>query len=565
MAYNLPPPWDPGFALPENVKDEGLERRAFVTRQAPRGTYDNPKVGTAGYSVPAYVLKEGYGQGAMVTKMAPRGRYDIPVPNYLNARSQVLSEQRLPGGGTKVTMAALGSTAGSALPANYTRFGQQAASVIMSRVLQLPESTRKPALKKILDTIDGTLWSKTAALAEKLAKTGMNPTAAVTAALARSMSEGAAREVVQAGRTGKNPPARSIMGLGCYGASFCVAMGDTASSVAGRVFAALGLGEDAPVRAGYCWTIGASGTGYWRRQMVGETCTTAPPAGATTPTVRDQRATATAPVTGGGIVVTNTATGEVVKTVVSAPPETAQVQMISVGPWLFRADASTRIHWTSKLPADWQAEMKRVIQEKGNTPSSSRQLGVFFDSPPALFNTKFIGLVGAQGSGMDKPGWSPVARAKHPINGKDYGIFVGIGYKDGSKPTSDPSNTPIMHIKWQEIDKAWYADVWDFIKEVAAKIVDVAGDVLDKVSDLACGLANAPSSDQAGAAIGVASGAGAATGQAGAAIIKAACHKDPAPDADAGGGGVAPSSNILPLAIAGAAAVGLAYYFTRKK
>ena len=39
MPFNLPPSWDPGYALPDNVKDEGLERRAFVTKQMPRGTY----------------------------------------------------------------------------------------------------------------------------------------------------------------------------------------------------------------------------------------------------------------------------------------------------------------------------------------------------------------------------------------------------------------------------------------------------------------------------------------------------------------------------------------------
>ena len=60
MAYNLPPPWDPGFALPQNVRDEGLQRRGFVTKQMPRGSYDNPSVGYGGFTVPQYVKDEGY-------------------------------------------------------------------------------------------------------------------------------------------------------------------------------------------------------------------------------------------------------------------------------------------------------------------------------------------------------------------------------------------------------------------------------------------------------------------------------------------------------------------------
>ena len=40
--YRIPPPWNPGYANPQNVDDEGLERRAFTTSWAPRGSFDNP-------------------------------------------------------------------------------------------------------------------------------------------------------------------------------------------------------------------------------------------------------------------------------------------------------------------------------------------------------------------------------------------------------------------------------------------------------------------------------------------------------------------------------------------
>lgn len=121
MPFNLPPPWDPGFAIPDNVRDEGLERRGFVTKQMPRGTYDQPNVGTGGYAVPQYVMDEGYGQGTFTTKWLPNGTVTIPmVPHYLNQRPQVVSEQVLPAGGRAVTLrrkaaADVGSPATNAL------------------------------------------------------------------------------------------------------------------------------------------------------------------------------------------------------------------------------------------------------------------------------------------------------------------------------------------------------------------------------------------------------------------------------------------------------------------
>jgi len=120
MPYNLPPPWDPGFALPQNVRDEGIQRQAFVTKQMPRGTYDQPNVGTGGYAVPQYVMDEGYGQGTFTTKWPPGGTVMIPVPHDLNQRPKVVAEQKLPGGGRAVTIvrrspAAPGSPATNAL------------------------------------------------------------------------------------------------------------------------------------------------------------------------------------------------------------------------------------------------------------------------------------------------------------------------------------------------------------------------------------------------------------------------------------------------------------------
>lgn len=111
--FNLPPPWNPGYSLPQNVHDEGLERHAYVTQQKRNGTYDDPKVGYGGYAVPEYVKEEGYGKGALITRWAPRGSYAGPrVPHWLDTPSAIVArKQRLPNGSTKVTIKAMGDAA----------------------------------------------------------------------------------------------------------------------------------------------------------------------------------------------------------------------------------------------------------------------------------------------------------------------------------------------------------------------------------------------------------------------------------------------------------------------
>lgn len=294
--YNLPPAWDPGFALPKNVQDEGLERRAFVTKWLPRGTYDDPSVGTGGYAVPKYVQDEGYGQGTFTTKWQPEGSYDGPsIPHWLNQRPKVVNSTPLPGGGQQVTIQALGD---DPLPEPFESYGQKAAQALISRVAPLPPGQRQLALKKILDTVDKTLWSRTQGFFNRYVAQKMGPADAFPLALSRALSTGIAAEVILTGRRGTAPQANSLLGLGCYGC--------------GAVLGALALGDDAATAApalppgcraapdGYTW-IYASGAqpGAWAKLNPGETpqpvCST-PPAGAYTWATRPAVAGAPVPV-----------------------------------------------------------------------------------------------------------------------------------------------------------------------------------------------------------------------------------------------------------------------------
>lgn len=239
MAYRLPNPWGSGYAIPNNVRDEGLQRQAIVTKWAPRGTYDNPPVGnnSSGFATPNYVLAEGYGQGARATRWLPSGTYVGPaIPNPLNQRPQVTSVQTLPNGKQRVTVVRPGmgdtatplvsaQTAGQAalavatdgvFPEPWGSYGVQAATAILSNVSKLPPGQRKTALKKIMNSVDPTLYRRTAALTKQHLATGMAPAQALHKGLSRAMTAGILNELHQTGKSG-TVAASGQLGLGVYG------------------------------------------------------------------------------------------------------------------------------------------------------------------------------------------------------------------------------------------------------------------------------------------------------------------------------------------------------------
>lgn len=221
--FGLPPAWAPGFALPDNVKDEGLERRGFVTKQMPRGTYDNsPADPTGGYAVPQYIRDEGYGQGALVTKWMPRGEYGPRVPQWIQRQPTVAAIQKR-GDADVVTIqrrsfGGLGGLSGEPpLPEPFEQYGNRAARAILGRINQLAPSQRKQQLKRIMQAIDPSLWNRTADITRRYVGQGMHPRDAFPRGLARALAAGAAAEMVTMGKTRSAPQPRSLLGLGCDG------------------------------------------------------------------------------------------------------------------------------------------------------------------------------------------------------------------------------------------------------------------------------------------------------------------------------------------------------------
>jgi len=227
MAYNLPPPWSSGYAIPDNVDDEGLERRAFITKQMPRGTYDDPRVGNGGFAVPQYIDDEGYGQGTFTTKWQPSGSYSGPkVPVWLNQRPKLVAARPLPGGGRQVTVQPLSGD--EPLPPAVESYGAKAAQAILAQVSTLPRAQQETALRGIMGRIDKSLYDRTQDIFRRYLAQGVSPADALPLAIARAMAAGVTAEIVTKGARRVAPQANSSLGLGCYMRS-PGAMGDTAA------------------------------------------------------------------------------------------------------------------------------------------------------------------------------------------------------------------------------------------------------------------------------------------------------------------------------------------------
>lgn len=595
MAYNLPPAWDPGYALPDNVVDEGLQRRAFITKQMPRGSYDNPSVGTAGYAVPKYVLDEGYGQGTYVTKWQPSGTYSGPrIPNWLNQRPQVLRAQRLPGGGEAVTVQPLGD---DPMPEPYESYGQQAAQVLLSQVAKLPRSRRATALKAIMDKVDPSLWSRTQTIWNRYRKQGMDPAQAMPLALARALSAGLAAEIVTAGIRGTAPQAQSLLGLGCYGCAAALGAIDIGKITGGPIFtggggtatpvatpgtiatAAPGVTTDAngcQTMDGWTWVAGVATTtgtvpGHWARLQPGQTPVPFCPnqtyqPGTSTAVVRDKRTM--------GVQISPT---ENFAYPFMFRPDipldrvrdfSAPADIMVFGPdipdALFERYASiANMHVMREIPEPWLEWMKDSML----TPASWKDSSFKWDPANDVANAGpevakqiayWYDLIGI------KPGQTiygnshglPQATVLWPVTHETVGLYWELSPLDVNAPASAAATNPAV-VKFR-ISKIPEQSLMYSVEQFFARIVDLVEQALDDLGKLACGVFGGPAGPAAGAAASSAVGVGPTVGVAGAAIAKNACGMQAPPPAPA-------SSSILPIALITGGAVLAVALITRRR
>lgn len=582
MAYNLPPPWDPGFCLPKNVQDEGLERRGFITKQQPRGSYDDPPVGTGGYAVPKYVLKEGYGQGTYTTQWQPSGTYAGPrVPNWLNRRPDLVSAKRLPGGGTVATIAPMGDDE-QALPGHFEDYGARAAQALIARVAKLPQAQRGPAMKAILDKVDKSLWSRTQDIFRRYVQQGTPPANAFPMALARAMGAGLAAEVVNTGLRRTPPQAQSLLGLGCYGCAAILALGADEAS-------------NCTTTPGYSWIYGTQGIpGHWERTKAGAqdvpSCAV-PPAGATTVdpgqvTVRSHDTT------GNAVAVAMTAD---MKRPFYFPKNTSTTtsrnfallpDIMVVPPGLpddkLAAWRKSGTNVMEELPDDWAQWLRKDMTTKGPTKDGESFVWTGNGGPADVqFDWLYGSLLGIpKGATIyTTKSWLPNAFVKWPTDGSKMGIYAMIERidrdfwkKNGDFNPDDPAvvkkwndNNPAVLKIWAskvpEQSRSFFESIAQSVVEFFAQVVDVVADGLDDLAKVACDILNSPGGPAAGAAAAGAAGAPPQAGAAGAVIAKQACGQPPPPPAAA-----PPHTSIMPyILLGGGALVALALLTQPKK
>ena len=462
--YHLPNPWDPHYAIPRYVLAEPPERGTFTTQWLPRGTI--PQVVPDFLAVPQR-------RGSTLAK---------PTLAEHSLKGSSLHGSSLHGdslGASRYELEPLGATA-----ASFPRYGQKVARDLVRRMQALPAKDRANVMRRTLAAIDKTLPARAEKFANEARARGVPVKAALETGIARALSQGAVAEIAALGRRGRlSPQSGSLRGLGRAPTS----LGATAVATYGRTdpyaetkttTTTLQAGQCDP-QTGLMWT----GTA-WRRATVAEiannpTCKPPPPPAPSDPTAELKRQALQC----------------------SRTPDAPECQpvgfrAVQVGPFQFPADQSWSggDWWGKKLPADWQGWIRRVIGKGGNVTYGSRQLNAFIDvDPKTLFNNSYVGT----SSRTPSPTWTPVARAKHPDSGKDYGVFLSITYRDPKKAISDPTNIPILHVIWAPIQKSRYEAVWDWIEDLAVSIVDVIGDAVNAVKDATCQLLTQPGVEQA--------------------------------------------------------------------
>lgn len=572
MAYNLPPGWDPGFVLPENVADEGLERRAFVTRQMPRGTYDLTDVPDGGFVLPQYVKKEKYGQGTYTTKWQPDGTYNGPrIPNFLNRRPQVVASQALPGGGRKFTVQpSMGLGADDPVPPAFQNYGARAAQVIIAQIARLPMAKRAAAMKATLDRIDRSLWTRTNEWWKQLVAAGTPPGDAFPLALARALSSGFSAEVVRLGASRAAPQVNSLLGLGCY--SRATARG------ANRGLMGLGI-----------------------------------------VTAADQKTQGTIvnPLKNSGVM---TAIQQAYKPVVYTPTQAEldakASKYISVGGFLFD-NSAPRGKWASgsdgptsepgflmTAPGDLNDAQIKTLRDFLYAPDvdvarEHYNYGTFataWKEPDAESWFTKMGIDQEQNLGKMRKnalrfGTKPVAWTTDPATGKRLALHVTLYPQDAKRAyNKDLANNPIVLKAWlSEVpDPAWWVDVLQTVAQLplmaaavdptglAQKTIDTIGDITkvgievhdairDKIHELTCEILNSSEGEAAGAGVATYYGAPPQVGVAGVKTGASICN--------GGGGAVAPpvvpivppSRSMTPLLLIGGAVVAGAVIFSRKR
>lgn len=470
--YKLPPPWNPGYVIPDYVQAEPPERGTFTTRWLPRGTI--PAL------IPDYLAVPAPQRAGSSLAGSSLGQHSLSGTCF--------DDHSLSGDALGVN--------GNASGASFSKYGMKVAKNLIARVQTMPQASRGPVLKKMLAAIDKTLPARAEAHAKAEMKRGVPAPQALKNGIATAVSRGAVGELATLGRRARaSAQSGSLRGLG----RTHTALGALAS-LSPRTTDTKPTAPQTLI-AGMC---GPDGTMIWRgdhweKKRIGETC------GGTYAAGPNSGTSTAGP--GGGIVVTDSSGNVIATPVVATPlPPAEALPMIQVGPFQFPKDSTkSTIAWHAGvtaphlLPEDWQAELRRLFTSSfagsSKVSTTGYQLDKFVSGLPSSVGNGFLGLVDTI---PNKPAWLPIFKAKHPVSGKDYGVFISMRYAPANVPIASATDVT-MNITWAEIgdNRAWYEVAWDFIKSIVVTMVDVVADAVVAVKDATCSLLQQPGVDQA--------------------------------------------------------------------
>lgn len=214
--YNLPPPYNPGFALPQYVQAEPPARGTYTTKWLPRGTISEV--------VPDYLAQPSKNLVSINSSLSGTvfdsgtlHRHSLQG-DTLGARKGGCPTKKCHRRGARVfQLEGLGDDGADPV----AEYGRRTASWIMTSIKRVPEEHRKAALRALLDAVDPKLWPKVEQLGTAYSGQGMSPQFALERALSEEMTKGLAKEIIDVGRRvmrGEPGPVRkqSQLGLGLY-------------------------------------------------------------------------------------------------------------------------------------------------------------------------------------------------------------------------------------------------------------------------------------------------------------------------------------------------------------
>ncbi len=508
--YNLPSPWNPGYAIPENVMSEGLQRHAYTTKWAPRGTYDNTTDGSAGYAIPQYVKAEGTGRGTFTTAWLPRGYYGPAIPHYQNRhplRPDNITAQAL--SGTDPVAAQRGNAA-------LSKYGQRTARVIMNKLARTPVNRRDAMLRTIANHIDPTLYDRTQQEAQKAVAKGVPVNQSLEYGLANAMATGFVGELTQIGRTRQVPKRNSLLGMGMF-----EELGDSKATIAPRTVVSTGTGP------GY---ISRSALPYAPKS--GTAVEVGPfrfPVGNRPFVLMDTKEQFNA--------LDNTFARNIRKVVTMSSREMEAIQATNVaagrGPLANVAVSILKAMQVVPAPTNviWNDWLKIA-------PGENVTLRAI--SPP---------MTTGNWSDEDDNRAMPLVQFTHPESGNKWGIFLALTGPSKTNPTGAQ-----LYVKWLP-EKPWYEKALEWIGNLPANLVELVGDVAKAIGGAACDFLQTP-----GAAAGAAAAASNPAAAAGVVVASGLCGPGAPPVVPISTG----PSLITTLAIGGGALLAI-HLITKKK